>query len=37
MMWTVDTAQTFVPAKHDADSQDKRKLSFRVLDLKLEE
>jgi hypothetical protein len=37
MMWSVDTAQTFVPAKHDAESQDKRKLSFRVLELKLEE
>jgi hypothetical protein len=37
MMWTVDTAQSFVPAKHDPDSQDKRKLSFRVLELKLEE
>ncbi len=37
MMWTVDTAQTFVPAKHDPASQDKRKLSFRVLELKLEE
>jgi hypothetical protein len=37
MMWTVDTAQTFVPAKHDAGSQDKRKLSFRVLELKFEE
>jgi glycosyltransferase involved in cell wall biosynthesis len=37
MMWTVDTAQTFIPAKHDAESQDKRKLSFRVLDLQLEE
>jgi len=37
MMWAVDTAQTFVPAKHDPESQDKRKLSFRVLELKLEE
>lgn len=37
MMWTVETAQTFVPAKHDPESQDKRKLSFRVLELKLEE
>ncbi len=36
MMWTVETAQTFVPAKHDKSSKDNRKLSFRVLELKPE-
>jgi hypothetical protein len=36
MMWTVETAQTFVPAKHDKSSKDKRRLSFRVLELKPE-
>lgn len=36
MMWTIETAQTFVPAKHDKSSIDKRRLSFRVLELKLE-
>jgi glycosyltransferase involved in cell wall biosynthesis len=37
MMWTIETAQTFVPAKHDKSSKDKRRLSFRVLELKPEE
>ena len=35
MMWTVQTDQGFVPAKHDAESTDDRELSFKVLELKL--
>ncbi|NQW94784.1 MAG: glycosyltransferase [Polaromonas sp.] len=36
MMWTVETAQGFVPAKHDKTSTDKRKLAFQVLELSTE-
>jgi len=35
-MWTVETAQSFVPAKHDKKSTDSRKLAFQVLGLSLE-
>jgi len=35
-MWTVQTAQGFVPAKHDKSSNDKRKLAFQVLELSTE-
>lgn len=33
MMWTVETTQGFVPAKHDKTLTDKRKLAFQVLEL----
>ena len=33
MVWTVQTSQGFVPAKHDKASTDKRKLAFQVLEL----
>jgi hypothetical protein len=36
VMWTVQTAQGFVPAKHDKSSNDKRKLAFQVLELSTE-
>jgi glycosyltransferase involved in cell wall biosynthesis len=36
MMWTVETAQGFVPAKHDKASTDKRKLAFQVSELSTE-
>lgn len=36
MMWTIETAQGFVPAQQDKKSTDKRKLAFQVLDLSLE-
>ena len=36
MMWTVETSQGFVPAKHDKTSTDKRKLAFQVLELSTE-
>ena len=36
MMWTVEPSQGFVPAKHDAKSNDKRKLAFQVLELSTE-
>jgi len=36
MMWTVEAAQGFVPAKHDKASTDKRKLAFQVLELSTE-
>jgi hypothetical protein len=36
MVWTVETTQGFVPAKHDKTSTDKRKLAFQVLELSLE-
>ena len=36
MIWTVETAQGFVPAKHDKGSTDKRKLAFQVLELSTE-
>jgi hypothetical protein len=36
MMWTVETSQGFVPAKHDKASGDKRKLAFQVLALSTE-
>lgn len=37
MMWTIETAQGFVPAKHDKKSTDKRKLAFQVLELNTED
>jgi hypothetical protein len=37
MMWTVETTQGFVPAKHDKASTDKRKLAFQVLELSTED
>jgi glycosyltransferase involved in cell wall biosynthesis len=36
VMWTVQTAQGFVPAKHDKSSTDKRKLAFQVLEVTTE-
>jgi hypothetical protein len=36
MMWTVETDQGFVPSKHDNNSDDSRKLSFRVTGLRLQ-
>lgn len=36
MIWRIDTAQSFVPSKHDATSTDNRRLSFRVLELSTE-
>ena len=36
MIWTVETTQGFVPAKHDKTSTDKRKLAFQVLELSTE-
>jgi glycosyltransferase involved in cell wall biosynthesis len=36
MIWSIDTAQSFVPSKHDATSTDNRRLSFRVLELSIE-
>ena len=36
MIWRIETAQSFVPSKHDATSTDKRRLSFRVLELSTE-
>ena len=36
MMWTVETTQGFVPAKHDKTLTDKRKLAFQVLELSTE-
>ena len=36
MMWTVETSQGFVPAKHDKTLTDKRKLAFQVLELSTE-
>ena len=32
-VWTVETSQSFVPARHEAGSSDKRSLSFKVLTL----
>jgi len=37
MMWTIETAQGFVPAKHDKKATDKRKLAFQVLELTTED
>lgn len=37
MVWTVETSQGFVPAKHDKTSTDKRKLAFQVLELSKED
>jgi glycosyltransferase involved in cell wall biosynthesis len=36
MIWRIDTAQSFVPSKHDVTSTDNRRLSFRVLELSTE-
>jgi glycosyltransferase involved in cell wall biosynthesis len=36
MMWVIETAQGFVPAKHDKTSTDKRKLAFQLLELSTE-
>jgi hypothetical protein len=36
MMWTVETTQGFVPAKHDKTLTDKRKLAFQVVELSTE-
>ena len=36
VMWTIQTTQGFVPAKHDKGSTDKRKLAFQVLELATE-
>jgi glycosyltransferase involved in cell wall biosynthesis len=37
MMWTVETTQGFVPAKHDKTLTDKRKLAFQVVGLSTED
>jgi len=34
--WVIETAQGFVPAKHDKTSSDKRKLAFQLLELSTE-
>jgi len=36
MLWTVETTQGFIPAKHDKTSNDKRKLAFQVSELSTE-
>jgi len=36
MIWTIEASQSFVPAKHDKRSTDKRKLSYRVLKISTE-
>jgi len=36
LVWTIQTSQGFVPAKHDKSSDDKRKLAFQVLELSIE-
>jgi hypothetical protein len=37
MIWVIETAQTFIPSKHDKKSNDSRRLSFQVLGLKAED
>ena len=37
MCWSIETAQGFVPARHDPQSRDRRKLAFLVTGLGLEQ
>jgi hypothetical protein len=36
MIWSIETAQSFVPSKYDKTSTDNRRLSFKVLELSTE-
>lgn len=36
MIWSIETAQSFVPSKYDKTSTDNRRLSFKVLELSIE-